>query len=89
MARRMGRPPLELGTYGAIRCYKTDAGYRARTLARDYDGQVRGTERRAKGKAAAELALKLALRDRSRVQSEGDITRETRVSALARLGTPD
>jgi integrase len=83
MVGRMGRPQLELGTYGAIRCYKTDAGYRARTLARDYDGQVRAIERRAKTKAAAERALKLALRDRSRIQSAGDITAETRVSALA------
>src|SRR3954451_25223124 len=83
MVGRMGRPQLELGTYGAIRCYKTDAGYRARTLARAYDGQRRAIERRAKPKAAAEGALKLALRDRSRIHSAGDITAETRVSALA------
>lgn len=80
MAGRMARPPLELGTHGAIRCYKTATGYRARTLARGYDGQVRGIERRAKSKAAAERSLKLALRDRSRIQSHGDITADTRVS---------
>ncbi len=34
----MGRPPLALGTAGAIRCYKTDTGYRARVLIRDFDG---------------------------------------------------
>jgi hypothetical protein len=83
MVGHMARPPLELGTHGAIRCYKTATGYRARTLARDYDGQVRGIERRAKSKAAAERSLKLALRDRSRIQAAGDITAETRVSALA------
>lgn len=37
----MGRPPLALGTAGAIRYYKTATGYRARVLVRDYDGQVR------------------------------------------------
>jgi integrase len=79
----MGRPQLALGTYGTIRCYKTDAGYRACTKARDYDGNTRSIERWAKSKAAAERSLKLALRDRSRVQSAGDITAETRVSALA------
>ncbi len=30
----MGRPPLELGTYGTIRFYPTDTGYRACTKAR-------------------------------------------------------
>jgi hypothetical protein len=34
-------------------------------------------------KAAAERSLELALRDRSRIQSQGDITTDTRVSALA------
>ena len=36
----MGRPPLALGTAGAFRCWKTDTGYRARVLVRDYDGAV-------------------------------------------------
>ena len=35
----MGRPPLALGTAGAIRYYETTTGYRARVLVRDYDGQ--------------------------------------------------
>ena len=42
----MGRPPLALGTPGAIRYYKTATGYRARVLVRDYDGHVRALERR-------------------------------------------
>ncbi|TFV79322.1 site-specific integrase [Blastococcus sp. CT_GayMR19] len=79
----MGRPQLALGTYGTIRVYKTDAGYRAITKARDYDGKTRSVERWDKTKAAAERSLKLALRDRSRTQADGDITAETRVSALA------
>ena len=79
----MGRPPLELGTYGAIRFYKTDTGYRACTKARGYDGRTRAVERHAKTKAAAERALKAALRDRAGEQAAGDITGESRVSVLA------
>jgi integrase len=78
----MGRPPLALGTAGAIRCYKTDSGYRARALVRDYDGRVRAVERRGASKAAAERAVKLALRDRGPVHSSGEITPDSRVSAL-------
>lgn len=79
----MGRPSLALGTAGAIRCYKTDTGYRARVLFRDYDGAVRAVERRGPTKAAAERALKSALRDRAPVHSRGDISADSRVSALA------
>lgn len=79
----MGRPPLALGTAGAIRYYKTDTGYRARVLVRDYDGQVRALERRAPNRTAAERALKLALRDRAPGQARGEITADSRVSALA------
>ena len=79
----MGRPPLDLGTAGAIRCYKTDTGYRARVLVRDYDGAVRALERRGSTKAAAERALKSALRDRAPVHASGDIAAESRVSDLA------
>ncbi len=79
----MGRPPLALGTSGAIRCYRTDTGYRARALTRDYDGRVRAVERRGKTKTAAEGALKLALRDRARSSASGHITADSRVSALA------
>src|SRR4051812_27431280 len=79
----MGRPPLALGTAGSIRIYKTGAGYRARVLVRDYDGRIRHFERRAPTKTAAERALKLALRDRAPDQSRGEITGDSRVSALA------
>src|SRR3954471_24913202 len=61
----MGRPPVALGTAGAIRIYKTNTGYRARVLVRDYDGHVRTVERNAASKVPAERALKLALRDRT------------------------
>ncbi len=79
----MARPSLALGTSGAIRCYRTDSGYRARALTRDYDGRVRAVERHARTKAAAEGALKLALRDRARISASGHITADSRVSAVA------
>jgi integrase len=83
MVGAMGRPPLAIGTAGAIRCYRTDTGYRARALTRDYDGRVRAVERRGKTKAAAEAALKLALRDRARTAARGHLTADSRVNALA------
>jgi hypothetical protein len=79
----MGRPPLGLGSYGTIRFYKTDTGYRACTLARGYDGRTRALERHGKTKAAAERALKAGLRDRAGEQVNGAISTETRVSVLA------
>ena len=79
----MGRPPLALGTAGAIRHYKTPTGYRARVLVRDHDGHVRALERRGATKTAAERALKLALRDRAPTQARGELTADSRVSVLA------
>ncbi|SFF61277.1 hypothetical protein [Blastococcus tunisiensis] len=78
----MGRPP-PLGTHRAIRCYQIGSGYRARTLARDYDGRTRAVERWGKTRAAAERALKLAVRDRARTQADQQLTADTRLSALA------
>ena len=61
----MGRPSLALGTFGALRFYRTDNGWRVRTYVRDPDGRTREVERRGRTKNAAEQALKTALRDRS------------------------
>ena len=74
---------MALGTAGAIRIYKTDTGYRARVLVRDYDGHVRAVERNAGSKIAAERALKLALRDRAPGKTGGEITADSRVLILA------
>src|SRR3954447_4146037 len=79
----MGRPLMALGTAGAIRLYKTDTGYRARVLVRDYDGHVRAVERNAASKVAAERALELALRDRAPGKTGGEITADSRVLLLA------
>ena len=79
----VGRPPLPLGTHGAIRYYRSGPGFRARTLFRDYDGRTRAVERGGKSKAAAEGALKLALRDRARSGTGSNITADTKVTVLA------
>src|SRR3954454_1572579 len=79
----MGRPPMALGTAGAIRIYKTSTGYRARVLVRDFDGHVREVERNAGSKVAAERALKLALRDRAPGKAGGELTADSRVLLLA------
>jgi integrase len=81
----MARPPLPLGTHGAVRIYVTTGGFRARTLYRDFDGTTRAVERTGRSRAAAESALKLALRDRSRADAAGEITANTRVRVLANL----
>src|SRR3954451_11536651 len=79
----MGRPGLALGTAGKIRVHATPSGHRAVAWYRDYDGRCRQVERHAKTKAAAEAALRLALRDLARFDVGGDITPNTRADALA------
>jgi integrase len=79
----MGRPTLELGTAGRVRCYRADGGWRAMALYRDFDGMTRQVERQSKTKGGAEQALATALRDRARVDSGSVVTPETRVSDLA------
>jgi integrase len=81
----MGRPGLPLGTAGAVRTYRTAAGWKARTLYRDYDGQVRDVERWGRTKGAAERSLRVALRDRSRSEGDAEITPETRIRVLAEV----
>lgn len=79
----MGRPGLALGTAGKNRMHATPSGHRAVAWYRDYDGKCRQVERHAKTKAAAQAALRLALRDRARLDVDGDITPDTRVDVLA------
>jgi hypothetical protein len=70
----MDRPGLALGTAGMIRFHATSSGHRAVAWYRDYDGKCRQVERSAMTKAAADAALRLALRDRARIDVGGDIT---------------
>ncbi|MEU4563941.1 site-specific integrase [Actinoplanes sp. NPDC023936] len=77
----MGRPPLPLGTGGKVRFHRSGQGWVARCGFRDYDGVTRLVERCRGSKAAAERALKEALRDRSGAGAESG--GETRLSAVA------
>ncbi|WP_286956688.1 phage integrase central domain-containing protein [Brevibacterium sp. UBA7493] len=58
----MGRPRLEIGTYGTIHVAQTTVGsWRARTRYRFADGKSRQVERSGTSRAKAEAALKRAL----------------------------
>src|SRR5664279_1765973 len=81
----MPRPTLPLGTYGAIRVYRTANGFRVRTLYRDFDGRTRAVERIGKTKAGTTRALVEALRDRARTDARSTITPDTRVRDVAAL----
>jgi integrase len=63
--------------------------FRARTRYRDYDGVTRPVERIGTSITAAEYNLKQALRDRGRSALDGDITADTKVSAVAELWLRD
>jgi integrase len=81
----MGRPGLPLGTAGAVRTYRTAAGWKARTRYRDYDGKIRDVERWGRTKGGAEQAVRLALRDRIRSEGDAEVTPETHVRVLAEV----
>lgn len=79
----MGRPPLPLGTHGAIRSYQ-DAPkvWRSRTLVRDYDGATREVQRKGTSKGESLRLLAEALRDRVYVGA-GELTADSRVAVVA------
>jgi integrase len=82
----VGRPPLPVGTHGKITVYEMGPNsYRARTRYRDYDGISRPVERVGRSRTAATNKLKEALRDRGRAALDGEITADTKVSAVAEL----
>lgn len=74
----VARPPLPVGTWGAVRVEAVPGGWRARTRFRDYDGVTRDVERRGPTKGAARAALTSALTERS-TPSGDEITAESRV----------
>ncbi|GAA1221105.1 tyrosine-type recombinase/integrase [Prauserella alba] len=84
----MGRPSLEVGTYGAIRFLERKAGYIARTLFRDYDGRTKPVERSGKTKGQAERNLKRALKERAGAEGDG-VTSESRLREVAELWMSD
>jgi integrase len=81
----MGRPALALGTFGTLRFYRTDNGWRVRTLVRDFDGVTRHIERRGRTRNTAERALKEALRDRTHAGANDKITAFTKVRVLGEV----
>lgn len=81
----MGRPPLPIGTYGKIKTYPEGGGFRARCRFRDYDGVTRPVERVGRSKTAAENNLRAALRDRGQAVMDGDVTPDSKISAVAAL----
>lgn len=77
----MARPPLPVGTWGAVRVEAAPGGWRARTRFRDYDGVTRDVERRAATKGAARAALTSALTERS-TPSGDEITAEVQLRTV-------
>jgi integrase len=81
----MARPELPIGTWGNIRTEQLGPNrFCARARFRDHDGKTRDVEATAATGPAAVRALKVKLRDRA-TPTEGEITRETWISALAAL----
>lgn len=79
----MGRPPLDIGTYGTIRTYpRPDGTCRAETNYRDDDGITRTVKRVGPTAAAATRNLKKALAARKRA-GDGEITGDTRFELVA------
>ena len=79
-----GRPPLPVGTYGAISFLEVaPKRVRARARFRDYDGHVRYVASFGPSRASAERRLKASITGRSEVAGVRDITRDTRVKALS------
>ncbi|GAA1858658.1 site-specific integrase [Pseudonocardia ailaonensis] len=86
----MGRPPLPIGTFGKILTRKVAAGrYRSWAKYRDYDGVTRRVQRFGPSGSAAERRLREALRDRSRVVLDGEITGDTRLRVAAEIWLQD
>ncbi|GAB3480063.1 site-specific integrase [Amycolatopsis cihanbeyliensis] len=84
----MGRPPLEVGTHGAIRFLRSTSGWIARTLFRDFDGYTKQVERSGKTKGEAERNLKRALKERAGSVGDG-VTSESRINEVAALWFAD
>lgn len=79
-----GRPPLPIGTWGAISTRAAGVGrYRARCKFRDYDGAVRDVVKFGATKNKAEVALKLVLVGRTTGSDKGDLLPSSTVAVLA------
>jgi len=88
----MPRPPLALGTWGEIRTYVVSRdgsgkAIRRRAVAnyRDFDGRTRQVERYGKTETAAKNALRAALKARTEVSRQGELSSSHRFSVAAEL----
>lgn len=81
----MARPPMPLGSYGAITAWEDGSGWVAKTRFRDFDGVSRQVKRRGRSKAAAIRALRAALVDRQTPVKESEVVPETRFGKVADL----
>ncbi|QGZ16928.1 tyrosine integrase [Arthrobacter phage LittleTokyo] len=85
----MARPPLPVGTWGAVRVEPLPAGgFRARCRFRDYDGRTRDVERTGKTRGAARAALTAALTERTAPAGD-EITASTRLQIVAEVWTAE
>ncbi|WNM69481.1 tyrosine integrase [Arthrobacter phage Ruchi] len=84
----MGRPPLPVGTWGAIRVEPIAGGFRARARFRDYDGKTRDIERSGKTKGAARAALTADLTERTSPAGD-EITASSRLQLVAEVWTAE
>lgn len=79
----MARPPLPIGTFGAITTTEVRPGvYLARTRFRDVDGVTRAIKATGRSAAAATRELKVKIADRS-APSSGLIRPDMRISEVA------
>src|SRR6185503_4177053 len=78
----MGRPTLSLGTAGKVRTYRTDAGWFAKAVFRDFDGVSRQVQKSGRTEGAARQRLAEALRDRSHLPRGASITPDTKFQHL-------
>ena len=82
----MGRPPLEVGTYGKIRFVTLGSGaVRAKARFRGFDGVIRDISRTGATVTKAERALKKAISEEMRTPSGGEITARSRFKDVAAL----
>lgn len=81
----MGRPPLDIGTYGKIKTTEqSDGQWMALARYRDVDGVTRPVKRFAESKPAAERKLKKALVERNH-RAGDELTRDSLFSECAEL----
>ncbi|WP_032376668.1 tyrosine-type recombinase/integrase [Rhodococcoides fascians] len=79
----MARPPLAIGTYGAMSTKKIGKVYRARCRVRDSDGVVRQVLATGTSKEGSLTALREALKNRSAPAASTGFTRKTTYAVLA------